>query len=252
MGSKMVLDREKSSRSVQAATVTHRGVVVKEVGLAFGSKDAGEAAGVLLDVSKSRLIEYTWAMSQADEAHLTELSDDPPARQLRDESAAALSEELVAQREGFTAILGRSFVQALGFEGNTPVDPQGLLRLGQQVMASLLVVPAPTPRLPGFTWDPVAYTTRLQALLSPLSAALKAVATEEREAEAATIRKTRAIEAYDEVFSQTASLVSTLLRIAGETDLADRVRPSSRRRGQTVADEQDEAPATETSTPKAP
>jgi hypothetical protein len=39
---------------------------------------------------------------------------------------------------------------------------------------------------------------------------------------------------YDATFSQTATLVSTFLAIAGESELARRLRPSTRKRGQTI------------------
>lgn len=50
-----------------------------------------------------------------------------------------------------------------------------------------------------------------------------------------------AIDRYDRTFSVTANLVSTLLAIAGEEDLACRVRPSAARRGRTAAMDRDSA-----------
>jgi hypothetical protein len=48
--------------------------------------------------------------------------------------------------------------------------------------------------------------------------------------------KRERIEKYDAAFSSTANIVSALLQIAGEKELAGRVRPSGRRAGQTVED----------------
>ena len=92
---------------------------------------------------------------------------------------------------------------------------------------------APAPRFPGMCFDATYWTGRLTAAIVPLKGALADVAREERENEATYVAKTRAIEAYDQTFSQVATYVSAMLAIAGEKELARRVRPSSRRPGQT-------------------
>ena len=48
------------------------------------------------------------------------------------------------------------------------------------------------------------------------------------------MNKQNAIETYDDTFSTTANLISHMLRAAGEDALAKRVRPSTRKPGQTV------------------
>ena len=47
------------------------------------------------------------------------------------------------------------------------------------------------------------------------------------------VAKQRAFEEYDQTFLQVATYVSAMLAIGGEKELARRVRPSSRRPGQT-------------------
>ncbi|MEM9463383.1 MAG: hypothetical protein AAGF11_55085 [Myxococcota bacterium] len=80
-----------------------------------------------------------------------------------------------------------------------------------------------------------------------LSSALADVAREVREAEATLVAKNRALDEYDRTFGDVATLVSALLRIGGEVELAARVKPSTRRPGQTleVAERAEEQPATE-------
>jgi hypothetical protein len=48
-----------------------------------------------------------------------------------------------------------------------------------------------------------------------------------------------AVEQYDRSFSTTANLIAHMLRAAGEEQLAKRVRPSTRKPGQTVEDSQE-------------
>jgi hypothetical protein len=61
------------------------------------------------------------------------------------------------------------------------------------------------------------------------------------------VKKQRTMAEYDRTFSTTANLVSHLLRTAGEIELARRVRPSTRKPGQTIGDDEDET--TSVSTP---
>ena len=59
-------------------------------------------------------------------------------------------------------------------------------------------------------------------------------ADEEKEANTTLNAKNKAIEAFDTTFSYAADMISTMLRAAGEKELAKKVRPSGRRTGQTA------------------
>ncbi len=66
---------------------------------------------------------------------------------------------------------------------------------------------------------------------------------EQREAEQTLLAKRQAMDAYDRVFSKTASLISALLRIAGEEALAERVLPVSSRPGRIAESDDADTPA---------
>ena len=72
---------------------------------------------------------------------------------------------------------------------------------------------------------------------------IKDVAKEVREAQATLDEKNQALAAYDELFGGGATAMTGLLRMAGKADLAAKVKPSTRRPGQTVSDAGDPAPA---------
>jgi hypothetical protein len=69
MGSKVVVDKQKSSEAVQASARTHKDLAVAGIGAVLGP-EAGAAAGVILDKAASMLAETTAAMVKADDAHL--------------------------------------------------------------------------------------------------------------------------------------------------------------------------------------
>ena len=58
--------------------------------------------------------------------------------------------------------------------------------------------------------------------------------------------KDEAMSAYDKIFSDTANLLTALFAAAGKPDLADRVRPSTRKPGRTIADSAEDDTAEET------
>lgn len=233
MGSKMVRDKQKSSEAVQASVRTNRGVVVDGLGTVLGPS-VGEAAGIILDGSAARLAEATEAMVQADDAHLKELSDDADELTARDEAAARLYGEVCDFRDVGGTVYGDAYMRRLGFSGATPRDPVALDRLTTLLLDNVAATTPPPVRRKGIALDTAAWIAPLEESRKALSAALSSVATERREAEATQVAKNQAIAHYDQVFSVTATLVSALLSAADQKELARRVRPSTRRTGQTA------------------
>src|SRR4029079_1607714 len=105
-----------------------------------------------------------------------------------------------------------------------------------EVVSGLQDKPLPKPRHKGVKWDPAETIAKLETLRTELKSHLKDVAREVHQAQATLRAKVDAIAAYDEQFSRVATFLVGLFRLAGETALAERVRPSSRRPGQTEAD----------------
>jgi hypothetical protein len=95
-------------------------------------------------------------------------------------------------------------------------------------------VPAPTVSIGEMAVVPAKLVEPLAEPTEALRLALQEVTDEQRESDMAQIAKNQAIAEYDKAFAVAANLMSTLLEMAGERDLARRVRPSNRRPGTTV------------------
>ena len=232
MPSKQVSDRAKADTSVRAALSENEKKIVEGVLKQLGL--APEVISALLQAMSSTLESATGTMVAADTAHMNELGDDAAPRVERDQQAERVADELSALRDAVTVAYGAPALRTLGFDGRTPVDPVQLQLLGSQVVENLGKWKAPGPsRLPGFELQPELWSAKLNAPLVSLSSALEAVAREKREADTTLVAKNRAIEDWDKTFSLTATILSALLELVGERELARRVRPSRRRPGMT-------------------
>ena len=228
--SKMVIDRQKSATKVVAAARTHKAKAGAGMG-GFLGEEYGSSAVKLMDASADKLENATGTMVAADEAHIAELDDDAAFRAARDEAAGDIRTTCMDLRDLTTTMFGVEYCKAIGYEGDTPEDPIMLHRLAVRIMERIEKVEPPKHKFEGMTFDPKPWKNRLQAPTNKLGNALERTAIEDREAEQTLTAKNEAIAAYDEVFSKTATLVSALLRIAGEEELAQRVRPVKSRPG---------------------
>lgn len=239
MSSKQVTDREKSATAVvavaetQATAVAEALIPVLTPHLAPGESIPDIALFMTLgaralDAAKARMV-------ASDIAHDAELADDAPVRRARDEAQAALNDKLVELREVITGLYGAA-AAARVFAGPTPEDPVVLSRFAGEVAAALATTALPAPRIAGAQIDTAATAAEILALKAALDTSLKDVAREVREAQVTLDAKNRGMADYDVAFAGWATAFSGLLRAAGKPELAAKVRPSSRRPGQTAED----------------
>ena len=78
--------------------------------------------------------------------------------------------------------------------------------------------------------DFAALAEDLQVHITALEAALKDIKREEREAEQALTKRDAAVAAFETVYTGVAEIAAGLLELAGQGDLASRVKPTVRRR----------------------
>lgn len=231
--SKMVTDRQKSSLVVQS---TREQLDAVSVSLAEQFprpvRPALTAAVVLfVSVFLDRLKAATDEMVLADEANARELGDDAALREARDAPALIVREVLIDLRGVLGAFFGESVLPAFGIAGDTPQDPVVLNRAGAAALAQLRVFVPPKARRASMKFDPQEWIALLEKPLADLSASLEEVAKDMRQNQLTLTEKNRAIEAYDQIFKLTTNLLVAVFSAAGRQDLADRVRPSTRRTG---------------------
>jgi hypothetical protein len=188
-----------------------------------------------LDAAKTRMVD-------ADAAHEAELGDDEPVRRARDEAASSLSDEIVELREVLTGLCGAATASAV-FPGPTPEDPVVLSRFAREASTQLARIELPAPRIKSAKLDTAETASELQEHSARLDAQVEDVAREIREAQATLDAKNQALAACDELFGASATTLTGLLRHAGKADLAAKVRPSTRRPGQTAAGAEDKTPS---------
>lgn len=241
MLSKMVTDRRRSARFVEVAALTH----AEEAAAALAPLLEAELAegetlpdlALLQRLLGRALATQSAAMVAADELHNAELDDDFAPRSRRDEVTAELYRRLVGIRGAAAELYGAERSAALlGVDGATAQQPDALRRQAERLMARLRdpAFELPPPLLPGVAVDPASWVEILEPAATAVGEVLRELDRETREAETSFKNKTAAMAAYDRVFLSVARLLEALYRSAGEELLADRVRPSGRRPGETA------------------
>ncbi len=231
--SKAVTLRTRSAEAVTAAATTHAPTVETAVAKLMGAK-AGEAARTLLTAAATTLTGAKNKLHSAEAAHVVELADDIPVRKERDEAVDEVRAIMVDMRRTLDAVAPRSYIQAIGLAGGTPEDPTLLRRQAVLVAGGLEREPVPPSRLPDYTFPAAATAKQLRLAAGRLEGALSGIARETKENQESLIKRDQVMDEFDTVFRTVANVTSTLLAAGGEEELARRVRPSSRRSGQTV------------------
>lgn len=247
--SKQVTDRQKSSEVVQGTRVH-----LDAVGEALAARitpEAPEAAAEVrgaVRVLGQHLLAWlganTRGMVAADEANAQEQADDAGLRTRRDAAAALVTEHLASLRDVARVYFGETVVVQLTVPSALPSDPVVLHRTGLAVLKNLRDFVPPAPRMASMKFVNAEWLALLEPPVADLGAALEAIAVDRKENELALAEKHRAMTAYDEAFRGATLALMGVFTAAGRDDLAERVRPSQRRPGQTAENAENPAPPT--------
>ncbi len=185
-------------------------------------------------------------MISANTAHLHQLALIVDLKQRRDALTDTLLDRFLKTRHTFEALYGsEKRFPLLAISGKTPTAPTALI---VQVRDSVSFLENPrvvtsAHGMPGIELDLPIIAGQLSADADALDRTLAEVNEAEKQADGTRQAKNEAIRAYDRKFLRVARVAESLFHFAGMHELADRVRPSTRRPGRRLADENGEADA---------
>ena len=243
---KETYSRSKSSAFVESAVVVHGAGIAADLSeklraeLAEG-EDMPDVA-LLLELMGRRMGRYRQRLLDRSAEHIEELAADTALREMRDEAMKELTRAYITTR--YTVSFGYSPKDAekLGFEVNVATDPEAM-RL--QVLRLLNNFAKPEvqelrPVVPTVQFVPSEGEATFRPYLDNLTTALAGLNEEKRKADETLLAKKAAVKENDLEFVQISRCIETTFAFAGREDLAERVRPSSRRPGRRQAAEDED------------
>lgn len=246
--SKVVNDRLKAVESVQSALTEVSDKLASGAEALFGphlKKDEDLPNFALIaELTKRVLRARAEEMATADAAHNVELADDAEPRERRDAKARQVYADIVQIKGEAFVLFGPSWVTKLALPAEVPQDPLLLSRTAVLVRKAISAATLPKPKVAGVSkFDKAPWLAMLKGPVEDLDQAIKDVSREEREGQTTLIAKQRSMEAFLDVFTKGTAMSAALLRLVGEREHADRLRPSARRPGQLEEEEEDSNPA---------
>lgn len=231
--SQMVADRLAITRTVTTAVAVHGPEVAKAVEAELfpgGAPQTLTIAGVLAALGAA-LQRRADNLVVKDRSHTLELADDDVHRQKRESCIEELFDLLVGVRSALSNGYGAAIAGAYGLGQSPPSDASKLLVLAGNVEDLLRKRPlVEPPKKQSLKVDPVAAADDIKASALALNNALANVERERREAQITLGAKQDAITAWGTTYPAVADATAAFFALGGRQDLADKVRPTARRR----------------------
>lgn len=254
---KMTTDRHKSSLIVESSVSTHGELVAAKLAESAqglpGDLNASDFLAVLLFLQALQA-DARRKLIATDKAHRDEIADDAGFREERDAATADLAGKILKLRDAFRSAFGPNKSKELGFDVRMARTPVAVLAQGLRLLANLNQPEKalPTSNTPGVSLDLESLVPALEAAVTRLQKALEDIAREKTEADATLVAKNLAMKEFDQTFLRVARTLEALYTLAGELDLAARVRPAPRRPGRTETVGQEPGPGEPTPEPDSP
>ncbi len=233
MRRKEVSRRLTAVAEVRASLETHCDTVCDLLDGRPASRDAGGFSyRAHFDRMDRELARVEGILVPAEDAHVRNLVRIVELRRDRDELAVLVYDKQTSARQVLVGLYGADRIFELAAAAGK--TPQGSQPLGEQVGQTVTLLRHPAVALPPVKVDGVWIdfqamaaglerdNDRLIATRAELQRATKA-------ADGTRVLTRKAIEDYDGVFPWVAADLESLFRLAGEKDLADRIRTSARR-----------------------
>ncbi len=237
MTSKMVTDRQKTSRSLCAAIDTFGPQTVQAVGelcaphLAHGETmpDLTLLFSLLTKVVQADIDALVLADAELARQH----TKDSNIRNERDAANEAIVAALVEFGEVIDGLYGRSARPKVGLANKVSRDPVVVQEQARRVAQTVLDIDL-TPRVKNLQVDLKPYSQSFNSLADSLGNALESLASNLRATDKAQVLKDSAMAHFQKSYLKVATLFEAFCRVADLDDLADRVRRSTNRHGTSV------------------
>jgi hypothetical protein len=159
-----------------------------------------------------------------------ERTRDDDARVLRDLATGEARINLSLIRDGASSAFGAEALRTIGLGGRIPEQADALLAFTRNTATKLPLLATRASAKAFVQFDVVAAATELDQLANQLADALANLARETRSTQMAQGTRNEAVARWRTHYTTVANLVEGLLRMAGFDHVADRVRPTRRRR----------------------
>jgi hypothetical protein len=159
-----------------------------------------------------------------------EAADDPGIRQVRDTTLGDSVENTTGIKKLISGAYGDEILADYGLSGVIPSNPDQMVTYGKNIVELLRSKPFTRSLRPGAApLDTSIVADVIEASTNKLEKALSNVKTEEKELELVIRDRTRAITEWQETYVFVATIVAAVFRYAGRADLAEKVRPTTRK-----------------------
>ncbi len=245
MATKMVTDRSAEASFVDAAAKTFLREVSPSLDQTLSPLlEEGESLPdlTLLPKLAVRLVDSRLEqLIEADKANIDAQAALIEPRKRRDDAADGLSETLFGLRDVARGLYGRKMVaRILPGDQTIPRRPKALLHDAEHVLERLLDPDQnrPSHKLEGILIEPGQLAVSLEPAKSELDLALGEVDVKRREAQITQAAKDEAMAEFSTAYRASIRLLEALSSIAGKPALAERVRPTRRRKSAKPEDEE--------------
>lgn len=175
------------------------------------------------------LLARTQSVLEAKDAILAkEVGDDVVARDTRDARRSEARQILVGLRAMIEGLFGPVGLARAGLTAAIPTSPDAVVQLALSAADQIEANDLGTTE--GVTLDRAAIAAKLRTSADALRASLDTHQAEERETQTARGERDAEAELWLQIYPGVADVLAGLASIAGRTDIAERVRPTARRR----------------------
>ncbi len=222
-----------SVEEVRASLAAHRGRIGDQLDVQHpAAPESGFSYQATLDHMDGKLAAVQTQLVGAEDQHVRQLAQIRQLRRRRDDGASDTYEKQIAVRGVLASLYGkdRDF-EVAAVSGKTPKSSRALAEQVDQTVKFLRSpeVEVPSSKVAGVGVDFTAMADDLEIGKQRLTEVRAELEQAKKQADATRQTTSRAIEEFDLVFLWAARSLEALFRLAGEQELADRVRTSARR-----------------------